>query len=563
MLGIKKKLFCIFKVLNRNYFTGYVTKIFLNFFGKYGVLSQLQYESGNFRDFIDLVSRNLSLFIIKSDVKTLLRYAALAPSKNEKEKLLSVCVFLDIKCVDSYIFQQIIPSIENASTFKNKIVTLYILNKFESKKLNEILPELMPIEDLVTNQEDFHIVDQLLQNFPKELKLQYLYLFKKYREIIEHIASEDVMGLNSKIFNLYFFSALQENRLYLLKEHIDSPKLTNKLLNEYYYVKGDFNAAFESMKSRQMAKRCSDSFGQRYIQDISDLKPGEELIVLNSWGVGDDVRYSIVLDHLLESGLNLSVTCDPRLLSIFRSRWPSVKFLTSYRTKCVNSTQAALFEGITHVSLTHLMDRNTEKEIRKGNQKITLITDLISRKALKSSVNSKYSPADLDISKRKIVDCYINVLKAKGKKLLGVCWRSNINSVARSEHYFPVEDVVSIISAESYTVVNLQHNLSSNEIQVLSSVGVSSPPLDLFNDLESLFYLISRLDKTVCPGTATLEISGFVGTETYFLTNSIKQNYRDAGSNDIWHSNIKFIESFSSLCKAAVVTGILEALNND
>ncbi|MGF1864664.1 hypothetical protein L4D15_05200 [Enterovibrio norvegicus] len=562
-MEIKKKLLGILKFLLDNQYSRNVIIFCLKKFDKYGLLSRILYSRGRFKDFYHLVNENLSFFISRYDVNTLLKYTALAPTKKDKEKLLSICTYLDVTCVDADYFQQILPLINGASTFKHKVETLYILKRFEKKNLNVIIPKLVSIEGLATNREDPCEREGFLCGHSNEEKLQYLYLFKKYKEIIESIDSSKVLDLNAKTFNLYFFSVLQEKKMYLLRDLIDHPKLKNKLLNEYYYALGDFNGAFESMKTREMAKVCRQGFGQRYVQDMSSLMIGEELIILNSWGVGDDVRYSMVLDHLLELGFSLSVTCDPRLQTIFRCRWPRVRFLGSYRSKCVTHTQSSFFEGITHAGLSHLMDTVTENEIRNCNGKITLMTDVVSDIALKSHKHSRYSPSYLDISKRVTIDSYIRRLRKNGKPLLGVCWRSNINNVARSSHYFPIEDMTSILSSEDYTVVNLQHNLSSSETHLLSCLDISIPPLDLFNDLESLFYLIYQLDKTVCPGTATLEISGFVGTETYFLTNSMMQNYRVIGNNDIWYSNVKFVDSFSSLCKSTIVEEVLDALKND
>jgi hypothetical protein len=109
-------------------------------------------------------------------------------------------------------------------------------------------------------------------------------------------------------------------------------------------------------------------------------------------------------------------------------------------------------------------------------------------------------------------------LSESGLKI-GISWRSGTMDPTRNKHYLNLADWTEVLTLKGCHFINLQYGdveaeLSSAERALNIKIHRWSD-LDLKNDLEATFALISNLDLVITVGNAVASMSPIVGTETW------------------------------------------------
>ena len=127
----------------------------------------------------------------------------------------------------------------------------------------------------------------------------------------------------------------------------------------------------------------------------------------------------------------------------------------------------------------------------------------------------------LKINESAIQDFQARLSKYSAKKLIGICWRSGIFSIARNLNYTALVDWQELLTQSDFHFVNLQYGDCENELLEIENIlGINIirwQDLDLKNDLENLFGLIKNLDAVVTVGTAVSSIAASCNVPTYLL----------------------------------------------
>lgn len=104
---------------------------------------------------------------------------------------------------------------------------------------------------------------------------------------------------------------------------------------------------------------------------------------------------------------------------------------------------------------------------------------------------------------------------------IGICWRSGILNAERNDYYTSISDWESVLKLKNVDFINLQYGDCNAEIDnVAEHFGVTMhqwPDLDLKNDLDGVFSLMSCLDHVVTVDTAVSAMAPAVGTPTSVL----------------------------------------------
>jgi hypothetical protein len=123
----------------------------------------------------------------------------------------------------------------------------------------------------------------------------------------------------------------------------------------------------------------------------------------------------------------------------------------------------------------------------------------------------------------------------RGKKLVGICWRSHKLSATRNKKYTALEDWRSILSTPGAMFVNLQYGECEEEIQQIErELGIRIlrwPDLDLMNDFSGVAALIKNLDLVISISSAVVPLAGAVGVPTLCMT---YQNWVLLGEKNIY-----------------------------
>ena len=229
--------------------------------------------------------------------------------------------------------------------------------------------------------------------------------------------------------------------------------------------------------------------------DGQSLSKGERLMIWREQGVGDEIRFATLLPLLPQSVRdNLVLECDHRLVNLFARSIPEV--MVRAESESISDFDYHLPIG----SLPRLLMRSVD-----------VLRDL---------------PPLLHPDPKDVEKFAGRLAEFRGKKLIGICWRSHKLSATRNKKYTALEDWRSILSIPGAVFVNLQYGECEEEIQKIErEIGISIlrwSDLDLMNDFSAVAALIKNLDLVVSISSAVVPLAGAVGTQTICMT---RQNW--------------------------------------
>lgn len=255
------------------------------------------------------------------------------------------------------------------------------------------------------------------------------------------------------------------------------------------YEKG-FSPAIPASLARGPQRRFSVP-----MWDGQSLSPGERMMIWREQGVGDEIRFASLIPLLPQSVRNnLVLECDHRLVNLFARSMPELR---------VRSESQSMSDFDYHLPIGSLP------------------------RLLMSSVDVlRDAPALLNPDPTDVEKFVGRLAEFKGKKLIGICWRSHKLSATRNKKYTVLEDWRSILSIPGVVFVNLQYGECEGEIQqVESALGIRVlrwPDVDLMDDFSGVAALIKNLDLVVSISSAVVPLAGAVGTQTISMT---RQNW--------------------------------------
>lgn len=220
------------------------------------------------------------------------------------------------------------------------------------------------------------------------------------------------------------------------------------------------------------------------------------LLIWREQGLGDEIEFATCLQDVSTSGIRVIFECEPRLVDIFQRTFPSFHVRA---------------ESVGPDSFPKIQDFDVQCPIGSLPR--------IYRRSL-DAFNLK--GASLKVLSSSVVDFKNRLASFKGKKIVGICWRSGLFSIARNINYTALIDWKELLIQDDFIFVNLQYGDCEDElIQIENEFGIDIirwPDLDLKNDLENVLGLIKNLDAVVTVGTAVSSLAGACNIPTYLLT---------------------------------------------
>ncbi len=229
----------------------------------------------------------------------------------------------------------------------------------------------------------------------------------------------------------------------------------------------------------------------------------ETLIVMPEQGVGDEILYFHSLNLAVEHTKEVFAGCDPRLIPIFTSSFPSVTFIPMKRKKGETiHIPEEIIEKLTAWIPSGDLAAQCYKYFGRHHYQQGYI-----------SVNSEQSNHwHEEIQKLKV--------KYKKHKAVGICWRSGLAHNTRNYQYLDAEDVAYLCKrCPDVLFINLQYKDFRKElkkVEKISRVKIHHMnDIDLMNDFENTAALIANLDEVVTAGTAIHRLTNAVGTQCH------------------------------------------------
>jgi tetratricopeptide (TPR) repeat protein len=225
--------------------------------------------------------------------------------------------------------------------------------------------------------------------------------------------------------------------------------------------------------------------------DGSRLEKGQRLMVWREQGVGDEVMFGGCLKLLESTGADVIIEVDNRLVATLQRSFPKFEVRGQYFAPDhgLMQTKKDYDYQISFGSLCQYFLKSTEDLDRL----------------------SPYIAPDEDKKQE-----FAERLAVYGtSKKVGICWRSGSLSAKRNSSYTHLDDWEKIFSIPGITFVNLQYGECEEELkEAEGKFGIEIArwnDVNLKDDLESVFALMSNLDAVVSVGTAVIPFAGALG----------------------------------------------------
>jgi tetratricopeptide (TPR) repeat protein len=219
------------------------------------------------------------------------------------------------------------------------------------------------------------------------------------------------------------------------------------------------------------------------------------LLIWREQGLGDEIEFATCLHDVSLTGMNVILECEPRLIDIFKRTYPAF----TVRAESIGPDFFSAAHDFDVQCAIGSLPRIFRREMASFAQPVTPLTLLESSVQTYKERLSGYS----------------------SKKLVGICWRSGLFSIARNLNYTALLDWKELLVQQDFQFVNLQYGDCENELlEIEAALGIQIlrwPDLDLKNDLENVLALIKNLDAVVTVGTAVSSLAGSCDVPTYLL----------------------------------------------
>lgn len=302
---------------------------------------------------------------------------------------------------------------------------------------------------------------------------------------------------------------------------------------------GRIREAYDLYRRRPRSEHYRRAF-PRYLDVLGDIDAqlsGRRPFFINEGGVGDEIRLASLYDEMLSRWGVFDITCDPRLLRMFRERWPTIGFHPVSRLRRgVTSMSAEGRERARALKLWAVLDDVTLVTAGARDVTASLYDVLASLRFDRGSFEGAGRPltpraADSALWRERLPS-------NTGRIRVAVSWRSLMRAVRRDIHYFTPELFAPVVARSDIDLFIVQPEAEPDELAQFDGAGarIIETGIDLRNDLESVAALLSRMDLVIGPGSTTTELAAALGRPSWLISDAIALQWR-AGPDrrDIWH----------------------------
>jgi Tfp pilus assembly protein PilF len=262
---------------------------------------------------------------------------------------------------------------------------------------------------------------------------------------------------------------------------------------------------------------------------------GKSIFVITEGGPGDQMRDASCFNELRSLAARVTVTIEPRLVSLFQRSFPKIRFIAMLREERVTPY---------HRTLSRLIDPSAFAEMQ-AHDYVTLGPELY---CFLRDTNAQWGRerAYLFPSRQSRAKWRAR-LKAAGKgPKIGISWRSGRLLYNRVFYHTELTDWHGILDHHGAHFVNLQYDECEDELRAAEEkFGIKIarwPDLDLHDAFDEMAGLVSNLDMVLAPNTTILEFAGALGAPSLYL-NRVPVAYdhwrmKDASGLDLLHPSI-------------------------
>ncbi|MQW87736.1 tetratricopeptide repeat protein [Sinorhizobium saheli] len=309
------------------------------------------------------------------------------------------------------------------------------------------------------------------------------------------------------------------------------------------YLKQEIGKAHLTYRYRATSQAIQEYFGTGLEPTAICIASGayreKNVLLISEGGPGDEIRFAATYGRLASLFRSLSVTCDPRLVSLMERSFPEITFVPVRRHR--NEILPASLHDRARVNDRRLISFINDRVIdaaANADLICSMLDTLGETRVARSDfrAGSRITPS----AELKGIWRYKTAAESGSRMKVGLAWRSMLQSNSRNRHYLRVQELEALGEIQDVDFWVLQPNATDEELKTLSSfIRICVPSgLDLVDDFESQAALISNLDVVVSPLTTTAELAGMLGATTIILSRTHLTTWRaNPDESDVWYES--------------------------
>ena len=246
-----------------------------------------------------------------------------------------------------------------------------------------------------------------------------------------------------------------------------------------------------------------------------ELEQGKKILVASEQGIGDQMLHAQMLRELIESGMDVHMTCTPKIVDMMARSLPEAHFYPA--------------------------NQGVPQEIRDQMDYKAELLDL--GKFLRSDLDKFKEPFYYLKPDPELLADFQEKYKQFGSKLkIGIAWKSSSKSVGdlKSTQLVQWKDILSIPEAQ---FINVQYGDIQDDIDQLKNetgLEIFIDDFDPFADVEKAVAQIAALDMVVSVSNAAVHFSGQLNIPTWVLLNQrTLWHWFDSGEETVWYDSLR------------------------
>ncbi len=246
-----------------------------------------------------------------------------------------------------------------------------------------------------------------------------------------------------------------------------------------------------------------------------ELESGKKILVASEQGIGDQMLHAQMLRELIEAGMEIHMTCTPKIVEMMARSIPQATFYPAN-------------EGIPQ----HVRDQMDYK---------AELLDL--GKYLRGALNQFKEPFYFLTPEPALLNHFVEKYKQFGDKLkIGISWKSSSKSVGdlKSTKLTQWKDILSIPGAQFINIQYGEIQADLDELKAETGIELFVDDFDPFADVEKAVAQIAALDMIVSVSNASVHFSGQLNVPTWVLLNQrTLWHWFDSGEDTVWYDSLR------------------------
>ena len=229
---------------------------------------------------------------------------------------------------------------------------------------------------------------------------------------------------------------------------------------------------------------------------------GKKILIWSEQGIGDEIMYASIIPEFEHLSEKVVIECSMKLALVFQWAFPWAEVKATGPVQCENIAYYNQFDyQIPSGSLMRFFRHSIEDFKQKQKPFIPRLKQ----------------------GEQKVRD---NLKLQDNQLLIGLCWRSSLQTIDRSISYLKVEELAPLKSIKNATFLAVQYDDCLPELDQVRDMGLSIryyTNIDQKNDLGSSCALLGACDLVISAGTAVAQLSASLGVPTVRFEVAIKK----------------------------------------